>query len=386
MTSENHRVETEPLFIELIESRELKSGTIKLYRIALQRYTDYTGMTLEELLDEAELEEDMGVKLRKRKIKKYILGFKQDLDNTDFSEAYKKVLMIKVKSFYNEFEIQLPKIFRRKRRSDNEVNYLYSDLPTMEEISRLLEYCQPYLKPAVLIGLSSGMSRSEIVSLTFKHFYDSIPLEKYPKTMEELLSTIKGLDNIIPLWRVIRSKTGSEYFTFSSPESFDSIVEFLDHIHRKFPDYNPEPKDTLIRNKHNKNINSDTLGLTYRRDNIKAGFKLVDHTKSLPKLSYIRPHVLRKIFASTLEKNKMPHLMTRWLLGHSIDQTTSAYFKADPEAIKNEYIQVLPYLTTNKQKIVVINQYEEIKQELEEIKMDRIASRIKNIKEEINEE
>ena len=39
-------------------------------------------------------------------------------------------------------------------------------------------------------------------------------------------------------------------------------------------------------------------------------------------------------------------------MGHTLDSTTSAYFKADPQSIKEEYVQVLNHLTTN-QKIVI---------------------------------
>ncbi len=43
----------------------------------------------------------------------------------------------------------------------------------------------------------------------------------------------------------------------------------------------------------------------------------------------------------------MPHLMTRWLMGHKLDPTTSAYFKADPETLKEEYIQIVEQLNVN---------------------------------------
>lgn len=42
------------------------------------------------------------------------------------------------------------------------------------------------------------------------------------------------------------------------------------------------------------------------------------------------PHGFRRFFASTLERNKIPHLTIRWLMGHLFDSTTGAYFKIDP--------------------------------------------------------
>jgi len=67
----------------------------------------------------------------------------------------------------------------------------------------------------------------------------------------------------------------------------------------------------------------------------------------------VRPHALRKLFASTLEKNNFPYIANRHILGHSVDKTTGAYFKADPDAVKEEYIQILNHLTTNQVEIKV---------------------------------
>ena len=62
----------------------------------------------------------------------------------------------------------------------------------------------------------------------------------------------------------------------------------------------------------------------------------------------------------------MPHLMTREMLGHTIDSVTGAYFKSDPQAVKEEYIKVLDQLTTKKIEIKLINTYDSINEELEQ--------------------
>lgn len=83
------------------------------------------------------------------------------------------------------------------------------------------------------------------------------------------------------------------------------------------------PEDIFIRNKLNNPFKPKPLGTAFNRANKRAGFKKLDNTTAIPKIDYIRLHILRKIFASTLGKNKMPHLMTRELLGHAIDPITS---------------------------------------------------------------
>ena len=184
--------------------------------------------------------------------------------------------------------------------------------------------------------------------------------------MKELLTGLGELDDIIQLWNINRIKTGKQYFTFSSPEAFESIVNYLKNLNYNFPDYNPKPTDNLLRTRFNKPMGVKTIGASMVRANKRAGFDGVDNTTHVPKITYIRMHILRKIFASTLEKNKMPHLMTRELLGHTIDPTTSAYFKADPESVKEEYITVLNQLTTDKVEIKLINQYDDLSEKLDQ--------------------
>ena len=174
---------------------------------------------------------------------------------------------------------------------------------------------------------------------------------------------------LVPIWHIKRIKTDHKYFTFSSPEATDAIINYLKDLNRKCKGYeerNRKPQlsitseTSLFLNRHLKGVSPTLMSITIKRLNNKAGYSNTNDSR------YIRPHILRKIFASTLEKNKMPHLMTRWIMGHNLDNTTSAYFKADPEVIKEEYIEVLKYLTTNAVEIKLINQYEDLSEKLDQ--------------------
>ena len=46
----------------------------------------------------------------------------------------------------------------------------------MEDIKDILQYANPAFKAIMLLGVSSGMGRAEICSLTFKHFFDAYVL------------------------------------------------------------------------------------------------------------------------------------------------------------------------------------------------------------------
>jgi integrase len=355
-------VEEEGLFKEFCSNRELSTASIKVYKYALRRYSNFTNKSLEELIEEAEDEEEEGIRLRKRKINQYLTSFKSELKESDLKESSKKHIFMLVIAFYREFDIETPRSKRRKSNKSTNVETI-ADLPTIEEIQLFLEHCNSTYKAILVTGLSSGMSRAELSSLTFKHFFDALSLEQYPETLKELIKEIKTKPDSILFWNIKRVKTGNNYFTFSSPESLDRITLYLEELYHRYPDYKPNLEDNLFRSTPtNKSISAGTIGSVFSYINRSYGFRKVNNR------FVIRCHNLRKYFATTLEKNKVPHLTTRWLLGHSIDNVTNAYFKPDPETIKNDYLNVVNHLTTNKVEIKLINQFEDLQGQIEEIR------------------
>lgn len=355
MTSKNTlNVKDMMEFKEYCEIRGLSPNSIKFYAIVFNKYVTFTGKTLEELLEEAELEEDLEVKMRKRKLRKHLIGFKLELKKQGLSNLYIKQSLTLIKSYYRENYITLPFEPKRKSRSDKKQPTIHN-LPTMEEIQSFIESAKPTYKAIATVMLSSGMSRAEICSLTFKHLYNAIPLPKTPQNMEDLIEKLELNKDQILFWNIIRIKTGNHYFTFTSPEATDYILKYLKELYLKHPEYNPKSEDTLFRN-NNVPITPHSVSEMFRAINLRLGLREINNRV------VVRPHNLRKYFATTLEKAKMPHLSTRWLMGHNLDDTTSSYFFADPETLRADYIGVLDQLTTSKVEIKVVNQFEDIKQ------------------------
>ena len=359
-------VKNEPIFQEFCDNRGLAQGTIDTYRGALQKYSNYTHKTLEELIQEADDEEEANIRMRKRKIKNYLTGFKKWLSEQDYSSAYANQMYVLVRSFYSEFDIELPKNLRRKSRRDKKKETI-EDIPTMDDVKKSLDYSSHTYRALTLLMVSSGMSRAEVCSLTFKHFYEAVGLPKdFKKPLPDLIEKVKSMDNLIPTWKIRRVKTTKPYFTFCSPQATDAILEYLDQQYRAY-EWQPEPKDQLFRH-YELPITKAAVARQYQRINKKAGLP-----KSNGKI-LIRPHSLRKLFATTLEKNRMPHLMTRWLLGHTIDGTTDAYFKADPEALKLEYLDVVNELCTDEVKVMKITTegYDDVIAKIEDLRLQQV--------------
>lgn len=364
-------IRKDPTYQEFCENRDLAEKTKQKYQLALSKYVNLIGMSLESLLEEAEDEEENGIRLRKRKIKKYLLRYKQHLDKLDLSESYKRNLIMCVRTFYNENGIEIPRTFRKKSRKDKKKTVFFEQLPTMEDVKHILKYANSTFRAIILLGVSSGMSRAEICSLTFKDFFDAFNLDPYPETLQELIDRLDQVEDFIPLWQIQRIKTGTSFFTFNSPEASYSIKDYLTDLNLRISktketekiknEFIFEPEAKLFRNSYLKPMTIYNVTRVYNKLNEEAGFEKVDGK------AFIRPHSLRKLFASTLEKYKMPHLMIRWIMGHTIDQTTNSYFKADPETTKDEYLKAVEHLSTSSVKVVVIDRYAEVMEKITDL-------------------
>ena len=54
-------------------------GIRKVYKCAVKKYTNFCGKSLEELIEEAESEEEQGIRWKKRKLKRRLLSYRQHL-------------------------------------------------------------------------------------------------------------------------------------------------------------------------------------------------------------------------------------------------------------------------------------------------------------------
>jgi site-specific recombinase XerD len=135
-------------------------STIKSYLNALQEYTEFTGKTPEELINEAEEDIGNGVLPRKRTVKKYFNDFRKHLQDNELADKTIQKVMSAVRSFYTSFDIDIPKL----AKADHTAAGLEENLaiPEKSDIQDVLMVCEPLEKALVLVGVSSGLSTNEI--------------------------------------------------------------------------------------------------------------------------------------------------------------------------------------------------------------------------------
>jgi len=104
---------------------------------------------------------------------------------------------------------------------------------------------------------------------------------------------------------------------------------------------------------------------------------------------YIRSHNMRKYFISALLNGGADIFFTDFLMGHKIDSTRAAYFRADPEKLKKRYLKYLPFLTIEDTQIRVVEseEYHKLKEENKNIKkqLDEINSLLTGVMKQQNE-
>lgn len=149
------------------------------------------------------------------------------------------------------------------------------------------------------------------------------------------------------------------YITFSTPESLEALLVYMDSRQKKQPF--TSVNDWIFLS-DGKQMNGQVLTTYFRRLNDKAGFEKLKHSV------FFHTHALRKFFGTTLHKKGIQRLNYDFMMGHKIDQIAEAYIKPNVDSLKLEYMQCLEDLS------------------IESVKIRRIQSEeVKNIVNELNE-
>ncbi|MDR2623840.1 MAG: hypothetical protein LBC39_04620 [Methanobrevibacter sp.] len=105
----------------------------KSYNDAVNRYTEFHGKSLSELIKEAEDEEDERLPWRKRQLRTHLLNFRAFVYKKYF-ENTAKACFARVKDIYKFKEIELQKLPRINDKAANKPEPIYyEDLPTNEK-------------------------------------------------------------------------------------------------------------------------------------------------------------------------------------------------------------------------------------------------------------
>ncbi|MCR5027201.1 MAG: site-specific integrase, partial [Methanobrevibacter sp.] len=302
--------------------------TQKIYKRVIEYYSEYNQMSMYELIEEADREEEQGIRWKKRKIKHRLLRFRQHLVDENYTKATIKQYFTVVKAVYRHYEIEIHNIPTLNERNVNIPEDMeFEDLLSHEELNIVLENVNAKFRAIILFMTSSGCARNETLSLTINDYIKAT--EDYHKKTDiyEVIEELNKIDDVIPKFKLKRQKTNKYYFTFCSPEAVKAINNYLLN-HR----LNLKPSDKLFK------IKPSYLPYALNQLNEGLGF---GHAGSYGRL---RTHMFRKFHASMLLKGGMTESEIDNLQGRGKSQTHTAYFYDDTEDLREKYISCLGLL------------------------------------------
>ena len=314
-----------------VKSRNLKPRTKKGYNYSLNQYTNFHQMTLEELLEEAESEEELGIRWKHRKLKQRLINFRNWLQNNFLNNTAKKNFG-RVLTFYKHHEIEIHTLppFNEKNSNFSEA-ITFDKLPDKEIIKHALKITKsPVMRAIILFMSSSGCAMAETLNLTINDFIEATKHYHDEHDIYDVIDVLNERDDVIPTFRLRRQKNNKFYYTFCTPEATSEILNYL--LSRK---------KQLTGNDRLFKIHEVWLFTKFAEinDMLNLG-KVGEHRR-------FRSHMLRKFHASYLKNAGMEKDDINALQGKSRNSTDESYFYDDPKSLQEKYIKFMGAITIN---------------------------------------
>ena len=374
----------EEMINEYINTRGLSKSTRNSFKYSLKHYSDFQQKSLEELIDEADEEEEKNIRWKKTKLKRRLTNYMNYCKSTMTLNSAKHYLKI-VKLFYHHHDIQIHKLPPfNERNAKIRQPIMPKDLPTREILRDAVEIAEPLMKALILFLVSSGMSKIDARNLTIQNFIDATA--KYHDNSKDLKTAIEKMKEydgeIIPVWNSRRQKTKKFFITFNSDEATRHIINYLELRNQRVEDGTkgaPEelkPSDKLFK------ISSEYFTIKFRElnDALELGTVGDDEASGVKGYNRLRGHMLRKYHATNLKNAGMDVYSINVLQGKSNGTVNDVYFFEDEQHLLKEYIDAIEgvlILTDVKELnryspeyVKMEKQNEEYKKQLDEIKSD----------------
>lgn len=333
-------------FEQFVAERNLSKATVKQYRATLKQYCEFQGLTLDELIKEADAEEEQGIRLKRRTLKKRLVDFRSAIVETDSKNTIVNKVN-QIKTFYRHFEIELPQLpYLSEKGIRKESPIGYDDIPTKTVIREALDFSTLMMKGFILLQCSSGMGKAEALSLTVGQFIESCGKWDESKSIHDMLIDIySSQELIIPTFRMKRQKVNEFYYTFATAECVHEIVKYLLN----------ETRDLEYDSKLFK-VSSNYVNTLMGRINDVLGLGRVGI------YNRFRSHMLRKFNATALcnGENSLSEEEVDFIQGRSRGKIRETYLKKNPVELKHKYISAMNNVLINHESSVVNMQLREL--------------------------
>jgi len=206
--------------------------------------------------------------------------------------------------------------------SDNSNGASDDRIPTIDEIQKLIKYPDRRIKTIVLIMLSSGIRLGAWDFLKWKH----------------IMPLLNDKNEVIAAKIIVYAGDNEEYFSYITPEAYNSLKEWMDF--RASYGEQITPESWLMRNTWKKvNVKQGSrAGLAKKPIKFKgSGIRIlmgrawnIQNVRGIlekgeKRHEFKSTHGFRKFFKSTCEHSGMKSLHVEMLMGHSIGLAKNYY-------------------------------------------------------------
>lgn len=372
MNTKTSVVSQDPEFKRFIRERTktIRPSTANLYETRLKKYVNYNKMSLSDLIEEAEDEQENGVKSRKRKVNKRIVDFVDYMEEEGFSPYTIRGFVELIKSFYTNCDVDT----RRIGTPSPTNNAIFDNLIEKEEIKLAVQNATVRDKAIILTHMSSGMALNEVRNLKYGDFLNAI--QEYTKRKDfipvnELIGLLKDED-AIGTWKLVRSKTDQRFLTFTSPEANRTILDYLNYRQNKSYRINSNEDVLFSSTLRDGALSNNAYCKIFKRLNDNLGFGRFPNGRGR-----FSSHQLRKYFESNSLYSGVDKMLIDWMTAHNTKHIDASYFKVKEEKMRLQYIKVLPELTLDEVQHVTIEDPEVKKMKEHNLEMAKIIQQYK---------
>lgn len=311
--------------------KNLSTSSTQLYSASVKLYEQLNGLSLDALIDEADREEEDGIRWKRRRIKDRLVQYRNHLFANKAEGTANRYLGC-IKTIYRHFEIELqPLPSFNSKQIDKTYQMSHDDLPTKQQIIDAYHEGNNEIKSIIVFAISSGLSKIDMLNLKVRDFFVACRVDFEGRDIVDCLNEIKSNGRLIPCFKGTRQKTGVKYTTFCSPEAVEHITQRLLGRHATlFEDGGSLSLDDKLFD-----ISNSHLLYSFQKINRKLKLGKVG------KFNRMRCHMLRKYQASVLANCDVDWSKEEIdaLQGRLQDATHRAYIHISIENLYQKYVE-----------------------------------------------
>lgn len=316
----------------------LSTNTQKGYDLTIRKYEAFHGMDIEELLDEALMEQYNNVPPHLLQVCERIEDFQESLVADDLCFGTIKLHVQRIKAIYHKNRVSIPYIQPLNPKQVRHREYIeYKDVLTKVELRKALSYMRLPAQARSMAIIQGGFSNEECEHLTTRAFIDET--HKYHQCDNDVdaLEWLSDEDHpIIWITRLTRMKTGKPYYGLLGAEAVNIIAKSKLY-EMNLPSNDGQIPDKLL------NVEKTSFQRLLRNVNKKCGFGLVAEESKL------RSHNLRRFHATYIrggvlsyqEHSKISLAEIDELQGRGKTNVQDTYIKTNPLEQKLIYAKVM---------------------------------------------